>query len=159
MQSNERSGKRRLSAAPLNSDLAQEEYVTTLHPEGSSNSIQYDIDKRRRLVRPEIDFKIALINLLIPLFVFFGLCWWNVFYASILLGVYIVIRLRRILIFFIRLYQRYAPENMRVACVFVPSCSEYMRLSLLKYGVIRGVKKGFNRLLRCHHPNGGDDYP
>jgi putative component of membrane protein insertase Oxa1/YidC/SpoIIIJ protein YidD len=59
----------------------------------------------------------------------------------------------------ILLYQKYAPEKMRRSCLFVPSCSEYMLLSIEKYGLIRGMHKGLERLARCHHPNGGEDYP
>lgn len=59
----------------------------------------------------------------------------------------------------ILLYQKYAPENMRRSCLFTPSCSEYMLLAIEKYGVIVGVCKGIRRLSRCHHPNGGVDYP
>lgn len=59
----------------------------------------------------------------------------------------------------ILLYQKHAPEEMRRSCLFIPSCSEYMLLAIEKYGVIVGVYKGLNRLCRCHHPNGGEDYP
>ncbi len=54
---------------------------------------------------------------------------------------------------------RYAAPQIRLACVFEPSCSEYMILALAKYGLIRGGYKGICRLLRCHYPNGGEDYP
>ena len=57
------------------------------------------------------------------------------------------------------LYQKHAPEHIRRSCLFEPSCSEYMLLAVEKYGVIVGVCKGINRLCRCHHPNGGKDYP
>ena len=57
------------------------------------------------------------------------------------------------------LYQKYAPETMRRSCLFTPSCSEYMLLAVEKYGVVVGVYKGIRRLLRCHQPNGGVDYP
>ena len=59
----------------------------------------------------------------------------------------------------ILLYQKHAPEKMRRSCLFVPSCSEYMLLSIEKYGAVGGVCKGLNRLCRCHRPNGGEDYP
>lgn len=59
----------------------------------------------------------------------------------------------------ILLYQRYAPERLRRACVFQPSCSEYMLLAIDKYGVVLGVAKGLKRLGRCHYPNGGKDEP
>ena len=66
---------------------------------------------------------------------------------------------KHIIIFFIRLYQRYMPYDIRCNCLFVPNCSEYMILAIEKYGVCKGVRKGINRLLRCREPNGGEDYP
>ncbi len=45
------------------------------------------------------------------------------------------------------------------ACVFEPTCSEYMKLAVIKYGAIKGVFKGIKRILRCKPENGGIDYP
>jgi len=59
----------------------------------------------------------------------------------------------------ISVYQRNAPTGMRAACRFTPTCSEYMRLAILKYGTIGGVVKGVGRVLRCKSPNGGLDLP
>lgn len=59
----------------------------------------------------------------------------------------------------VRWYQRTAPETLRQTCRFTPSCSEYMILAVEKYGSIKGVFKGINRIFRCHAPNGGEDYP
>lgn len=73
--------------------------------------------------------------------------------------VYICIVAKRALIWLVHIYQHYAPDRVRLKCVFEPSCSEYMILCLKKYGVIKGVLKGVYRLLRCHPPNGGKDYP
>lgn len=70
-----------------------------------------------------------------------------------------LIHLKQILLFLVRLYQCYAPDSMRLSCRFTPSCSEYMILSIEKYGVLKGVAKGVNRISRCHAPNGGVDYP
>lgn len=56
-------------------------------------------------------------------------------------------------------YQKHAPARVRRACVFEPSCSEYMLLAIDKYGAFRGVLKGLRRLTRCHDGNGGEDYP
>lgn len=70
-----------------------------------------------------------------------------------------LICMKRFLIWTILMYQKYAPEDLRKQCYFEPSCSEYMKLSIQKYGVIKGVKKGCDRLCRCHWPNGGKDYP
>lgn len=71
----------------------------------------------------------------------------------------ILIRIKRILIFMVRMYQLFAPEQMRLSCLYTPSCSEYMIMAIEKYGCIKGVIKGINRLRRCHTPNGGVDYP
>jgi putative membrane protein insertion efficiency factor len=59
----------------------------------------------------------------------------------------------------IEFYQEIAPKDIRESCRFVPSCSEYMILAIKKYGCLKGMYKGFNRLLRCKAPNGGIDYP
>jgi len=67
--------------------------------------------------------------------------------------------MKYILVFFIRLYQKTAPARIRNSCLFEPTCSEYMALSIKKYGVKIGLKKGIDRLKRCKIPNGGIDYP
>ncbi len=35
-------------------------------------------------------------------------------------------------------------------CKFTPTCSEYTKQAILKYGVIRGGFKGLFRILRCN---------
>ncbi len=35
-------------------------------------------------------------------------------------------------------------------CKFYPTCSEYTKQAIEKYGVIRGLCKGFCRVLRCN---------
>ena len=70
-----------------------------------------------------------------------------------------LINARRIIIDLVLLYQRYAPLSMRAACVFQPTCSQYMILAVEKYGAFRGAAKGIKRLLRCHPPHGGEDFP
>ncbi|MBI4434948.1 membrane protein insertion efficiency factor YidD [Candidatus Uhrbacteria bacterium] len=45
-------------------------------------------------------------------------------------------------------------------CKFHPTCSEYTRVSVLKYGVIRGVLRGSWRIIRCNpFSRGGVDEP
>ena len=60
---------------------------------------------------------------------------------------------------FIRLYQKTAPKRIRNSCRFEPSCSDYMIISVDKYGLWEGLLKGVNRLKRCKPPNGGLDNP
>ncbi len=134
----------------------------------------------RPLIRPHISFGRAILRIVITmlaiglvvwffLWVFSNFQWYSEIPLAyhtqfillyLLIGlITIVISLKRIIFFFIKIYQRYVPYDIRCNCLFVPNCSEYMILAIEKYGVKKGVKKGFNRLLRCHEPNGGEDYP
>ncbi len=45
----------------------------------------------------------------------------------------------------------------RAACRFTPSCSEYTRTAIERYGFVRGVYMGARRILRCR-PGGGCGY-
>ncbi|MEE8138041.1 MAG: membrane protein insertion efficiency factor YidD [Thermoanaerobaculia bacterium] len=57
-------------------------------------------------------------------------------------------------------YKRWISPLLVPACRFSPTCSEYARLALLRYGFWRGGIRAFGRILRCHpfHP-GGIDLP
>ncbi len=67
--------------------------------------------------------------------------------------------IKKILIYLVQLYQRYAPARIRQNCRFEPSCSNYMIMSIKKYGTKKGLLKGIDRLKRCKPPNGGLDLP
>lgn len=58
--------------------------------------------------------------------------------------------MKKLIIKIIRLYQR-MPLNTHKMCVFIPTCSEYMIISINEYGVLKGVYLGIKRILRCHH--------
>jgi putative component of membrane protein insertase Oxa1/YidC/SpoIIIJ protein YidD len=50
----------------------------------------------------------------------------------------------------IKLYQHYAPEEVRRRCLFMPTCSEYAIMAVQKYGGIIGLCKSYFRLFyRC----------
>ena len=66
---------------------------------------------------------------------------------------------KSILIWCVKAYQRFAPISVRCMCRFEPSCSEYMILSLSKYGAVKGAVHGINRIWRCAHKDGGFDFP
>jgi putative membrane protein insertion efficiency factor len=55
-------------------------------------------------------------------------------------------------------YKRVLSPLLPRACRFAPSCSEYARLAILKYGFMVGTWRALGRLLRCHpfHPGGVD---
>jgi len=58
----------------------------------------------------------------------------------------------------LRFYKRYLSRGYH--CRFVPSCSEYMRGAVEKYGVVRGLWRGVKRVVRCNRWNkGGVDLP
>jgi putative membrane protein insertion efficiency factor len=61
----------------------------------------------------------------------------------------------------IRAYQIVIAPILPPACRFDPSCSEYMRQAIDKFGVARGAYLGAKRILRCHpwHPGGADPVP
>lgn len=66
-----------------------------------------------------------------------------------------------LLIMAIRIYQFTLSPLLSYAgpvCRFEPSCSRYMVGALRKYGLIRGLRKGVARFLKCHpwHPGGYD---
>lgn len=76
-------------------------------------------------------------------------------FRFILIGIFFMIVLiffKRFIIWAILVYQKFAPSKIRLLCRFEPSCSEYMKISIQKYGVFLGVYKGIKRLLRCHYP-------
>lgn len=55
-------------------------------------------------------------------------------------------------------YKRFISPLLPSACRFEPTCSEYMRQAVLRYGAARGVWMGLRRLARCHpfHSGGYD---
>lgn len=66
--------------------------------------------------------------------------------------------LQRLLITGVDLYQWLLRPLLPPSCRFYPSCSEYARLSLVRYGPFKGSLKALVRLLKCHpfHPGGVD---
>jgi putative membrane protein insertion efficiency factor len=64
----------------------------------------------------------------------------------------------RALIATIRFYQIAISPALPASCRFFPTCSEYTRQAVDRYGAIRGSWMGVRRLARCHpfHPGGFD---
>ena len=62
------------------------------------------------------------------------------------------------LVALLRLYKRYVSPLLPRSCRFVPTCSEYARLAVLKHGALKGSWLALWRLLRCQpfHPGGVD---
>lgn len=66
--------------------------------------------------------------------------------------------LTKILIFIIECYQRYISPFLVNSCRFYPTCSQYSKQALEKYGPVKGILYTVLRLLKCHpfHPGGYD---
>ncbi len=50
----------------------------------------------------------------------------------------------------INFYQKHIGSLMRPRCVFIPTCSEYTKEAINKYGARKGIYLGIKRILRCH---------
>ena len=55
----------------------------------------------------------------------------------------------------VRAYQLTLSRVLPSSCRFYPSCSEYTRQAIERYGVAQGVWLGAKRLARCHPFNPG----
>ena len=53
----------------------------------------------------------------------------------------------------IRHYQRRggSKQLLGIECNFEPTCSEYTRLCIIKYGAVKGWKLGIQRICRCNN--------
>lgn len=60
-------------------------------------------------------------------------------------------------LFIIRVYQRCISPFFLPTCRYLPTCSEYAKEAIVKYGAIRGSYIAVKRILRCH-PWGGHGY-
>jgi uncharacterized protein len=57
--------------------------------------------------------------------------------------------MRRVLLGFIRYYQRAVSPGLPAACKFQPSCSRYAYEAIDRFGALRGSVMAARRLLRC----------
>ena len=56
----------------------------------------------------------------------------------------------KFLIKIIEFYQKRISPGMGHRCKYYPSCSEYTKQAIMKYGSIKGIFMGLWRLLRCN---------
>ncbi len=66
--------------------------------------------------------------------------------------------MKKIGIFFIFIYQRIISPYLPPSCRYIPSCSEYTKEAILKYGLLMGSWLGFKRILRCNPLNNSKFY-
>ena len=62
--------------------------------------------------------------------------------------------MKKVFLFLISIYQKISRLTPSV-CRFYPTCSEYTKQAVLKYGVLKGGWLGIKRISRCHPGNEG----
>ena len=65
---------------------------------------------------------------------------------------------KNIAVFLIKIYQKISKYTPKV-CRFYPSCSEYTKQAILKYGFLKGSALGILRIIKCHPFNPGGHDP
>ncbi len=66
--------------------------------------------------------------------------------------------LRSFFVFLLTIYKKLISPFLPSACIYSPSCSEYSKEAILKYGIIKGLFLSFLRILRCNPLfKGGND--
>lgn len=63
--------------------------------------------------------------------------------------------MKRIAIFLIELYQKKISKYTKRNCRFYPTCSEYSKQAILKYGFLKGSFLSIKRIFKCHPFNPG----
>lgn len=61
--------------------------------------------------------------------------------------------MKKILLKLIDFYKKHISlwiESKNIKCKFYPTCSEYTKQAIEKYGAIKGVRLGIYRILRCN---------
>ena len=66
--------------------------------------------------------------------------------------------MKKILLYLLKFYQKGISPYFGRRCRFYPTCSEYSRQAITKYGAIKGSYLAIIRLLKCHpfHKGGYD---
>lgn len=69
--------------------------------------------------------------------------------------------MKYLLIFLISVYQKLLSPWFPPACRFTPTCSQYAKEALFRYGFFHGLFLAFKRLFKCHpfHAGGYDPVP
>lgn len=69
--------------------------------------------------------------------------------------------MKTIALFLLKVYKRLLSPLLPNSCRFYPTCSEYSRQAIEKYGVLKGTRLSIVRISKCHpfHKGGIDEVP
>ena len=67
--------------------------------------------------------------------------------------------LQQVFLLLIKGYQLMISPYLSPSCRFTPTCSEYTRQAVEKYGPFKGFAMGLKRLSRCHPASSGGFHP
>lgn len=62
--------------------------------------------------------------------------------------------IKKIVLFLIKIYQKISSKTPP-RCRFYPTCSEYTRQAIERFGLLKGGWLGLKRICRCHPLNEG----
>lgn len=63
--------------------------------------------------------------------------------------------MKHLILFLIKIYQKFISPLFPGKCRFYPTCSNYTYQAIQEYGSIRGLYLGIKRILKCHPFNDG----
>ena len=61
--------------------------------------------------------------------------------------------MKKIVIFLLKIYKKIVSpiiSGCGIHCKYYPTCSEYMKQAVEKYGIVKGVLLGVKRILKCN---------
>jgi len=69
--------------------------------------------------------------------------------------------MKTVALFLIDVYRKVLSPFLGRNCRFEPTCSQYTREAVVKYGFLKGSWLGLRRLMKCHpfHDGGFDPVP
>lgn len=72
-----------------------------------------------------------------------------------------MIKVKKALLFLIKVYRSYISPLKSPCCRYIPTCSEYAMIAIERYGARKGGWLAIKRVLRCHpfHEGGYDPVP
>ena len=62
--------------------------------------------------------------------------------------------IKQFILFLIKIYQKISALTPP-RCRFYPTCSEYAKQAIMRFGVLRGGMLGIKRIVKCHPLNEG----